>query len=93
MAKHKSIVEKYRIVFGTETGKEVLTDILAGMGFFHLEEISPEALALHNQAKIILQKCGLLNYRKREELLDSWFKLPFEIYEEGEKDYGDPEQA
>jgi len=81
MAGH-NIIEKYRIVFGSQTGREVLADILASMGYFQLEDVSPEGLVLHNQAKIILQKCGLLNYQQRVDLLEAWFSLPFEVIEE-----------
>ncbi len=75
MAEPKSLTEKYRLVFDSPTGREVLVDLLAGMGFFQLEETSPEALVLHNQAKIIMQKCGFFEYENWNDLIDGWFRL------------------
>lgn len=84
MAAKETITEKYRTVFGTPTGQEVLADILGGMGYFTPEEDLPGAHALRNEAKQIIEKCGigLMTGRNRNRFVEQLFELPYENKEQ-----------
>ena len=53
-------IDEYRAVFESDVGRKVLAHILTEMGYFKVGNTSPEALALNNQAKRILECCGVL---------------------------------
>jgi len=67
----KEIKEKYKAVFSTVTGKEVLIDILLGMAWLDREATSPEALAVHNARKTIMRKCGMLDHERISDIIDA----------------------
>lgn len=70
------ITENYRAVFGTETGQKVLADILDSLNYFSAVEPAADNLILHNKAKEILAKCGILEERNKEKIIGELFKLP-----------------
>jgi len=78
--------DEYRAVFGSDTGRRVLTHILCEMGYFRIGQTTPEAIALNNQAKRILESCGMLTRMKNpqdmaavqnfEDIVNALFNVP-----------------
>lgn len=52
------LVTKYRGVFNTTDGREVLIDILNDLGFFSNQITTAEETVLQNYARILFAKCG-----------------------------------
>lgn len=68
---------KYRrVFFGTHEGVEVLDDILRECGYYNtLNPDSPAVVAIHNVAKVILSKMGLVENGDTVEVLKTMFRL------------------
>ena len=71
-----TLTDKYRAVFGTPEGREVLQDILDSCNYFSLEMPGVDNLILHNFAKSLLAKCGILTIKKKGYFLQALFSLP-----------------
>lgn len=68
---------KYRTVFfGSHEGTEVLDDILRECGYYDtLNPDNPSAVAIHNMAKVILSKMGLVENGSTVEMLKTMYRL------------------
>jgi len=67
----------YRSVFGTDQGREVLTDILNDCNFFSQEDLEDKAdIARLNVAKKILEKMGIWEPRHCRNVVDRLLELP-----------------
>lgn len=71
-----TLTDKYRSVFNTPDGQEVLQDILDSCNYFSLEEPGVDTLILHNFAKSLLAKCGILTIKNKGYFLQALFKIP-----------------
>lgn len=79
-------VDEYRAVFTTGNGRRVLTHILTEMGYFKIVQSTPEATALNNQAKRLLENCGMLKrmtgprdaaaVKNYESIVNALFNVP-----------------
>lgn len=80
----ETMTEKYRTVFGTPTGQEVLADVLTELGYFTPEVDAPGAYAMRNVAKKMIEKCGisLMTGRNRNRFVEQLFELPYENKEQ-----------
>lgn len=74
----------YRRVFNTEDGREVLEDILFDLKFFDALENQADA-TLHNAAKALLFKCGILQDFQTGKLVEGLFSLPYTPPNKGDK--------
>ena len=69
------LANKYRRVFNTPEGKEVLTDILNDLRFYADTKEGEADLVRHNSAALILAKCGIWNPEHIEGITDKLFEL------------------
>lgn len=76
MDSHLSIVDHYRKVFNSSSGRIVLADILNSLGMFDYTQIESDNLALQNKGKEILVKCGILSKGSIPEIIDALFEVP-----------------
>lgn len=67
---------RYRRVFDTPEGREVLKDILFDLRFFSLQLSGPEETALHNAAHRILRKCGAWQEHNVLDITASVLRMP-----------------
>lgn len=77
----------YRTCFGTQSGKNVLTDILMQAGYFDTDLKTTEEVAVENFAKEIIHKLGIYDAKDLAQQLrfvENMFTLPVEM-ENGRK--------
>jgi hypothetical protein len=66
----------YRRVFGSDEGQQVLQDILEDLKYFDTVESVNDA-TLHNAAKMLLFKCGMIQDFQVGAFIKSLFQLPY----------------
>lgn len=73
----KAMGDTYRrVFFGTHEGVEVLDDILRECRYYDtLPTDNPAVIAMHNVAKVILSKMGLVESGNTVEVLKTMFRL------------------
>jgi hypothetical protein len=79
---------KYRMVFGSELGREVFVDMMVDLGFLSGQVNTPEAIALGNYARLLLFKIGAWQDHNVRGIIDKLFELPV-INLEGDSDARD----
>jgi hypothetical protein len=84
-----NLTAKYRSVFQTDLGKEVLADILTDLGFFEPNDDSNTTViitkeALRDYGLALLMKCGMNNQKKATEMLLNAYVAEPEINKESE---------
>lgn len=76
--KEVTTAERWRAVFGSPLGKEVLEEMLIELHFFDtLDPTDMEQVALHNYAKSILYRLGFFQDKNVSSMLDDMFKLDY----------------
>ena len=70
--------EKWRTVFGSPLGKEVLEEMLIELQFFNtIDPTDVEQVALHNYGKSIMYRLGFLQDKNVSSIIDDMFKLDY----------------
>lgn len=64
---------KYRMVFASQIGQEVLLDLLTELGYFDEVVEDHDALVLQNFAKRILKKCMILKEVNKKLFVEELF--------------------
>ena len=79
------LTQTYRRVFNTPDGLVVLEDLLSDL-HYHDTVASMGDATLHNAAKIILFKLGVLQDHNLKGMLESFMKLPYLPPVKGDKE-------
>lgn len=81
------LIQKYRRVFGTGEGREILHDILLDIGFFKDGGAKAiEDVRLKEFGKRLLFKCGIWNEENTERITEALLNIPFTTPKEATDD-------
>jgi len=82
-------VDKYRKVFGTKEGKNVLEELLSEFGFFDAAIVTEDQRIGNNYAHMLLAKCGVWHPDNRGMMVDSFLNLPARSQENEDNERSD----
>lgn len=74
-------VSAYRDTFSTPNGKRVLGHILLEAGYFDVDLVSPEDIAVQNFAKKIIRNLGIITLKNVDSYVSGLFNLPVDFKE------------
>lgn len=67
---------KYRLLFRTEMGMEIVADMMLDLGVLDGTDDTPGAIALRNYGLRFLHKCGILQDHNIRGIIRKLFELP-----------------
>jgi len=71
--KDTKLKEKYRILFGSRMGQEVLMDMLSDLHWLDELSADPELIARYNYSRELLKNCMILKEVNKELLMQELF--------------------
>ena len=77
VSNEEMVREKYRSIFLTRGGREVLADILNDLGFMVMDVTDPEVVILQNAAKRILEKLGIWQGHNMKNIMNALLDMQY----------------
>lgn len=70
-------IEKARIVYNSENGRVLLTDLLNDLDFYNMDLQTQQDMVRQNSARMLLKKLGIWYPHNMKHIVDALMNMPY----------------